>query len=87
MMAATSSADTPILVLAWRRRCAVLDESTPVYMEVPGWQENITGVRDFDGLPRTAQNYVLEIEKQIGCWIRYVSVGPERESLIDRGEA
>ncbi len=65
---------------------AVLDESKPVYMEMPGWEEDITGVRDFSELPQAAQNYVLEIEKQIACYIRYVSVGPERESLIDRGQ-
>ena len=65
---------------------AVLDESQPVYMEMPGWKEDITGVRKFDDLPQTAQDYVLEIEKRIECRIRYVSVGPERESLIDRGE-
>lgn len=65
---------------------AVLDESTPVYMEMPGWSEDITKVRNFSDLPQTAQDYVLEIEKQIACRIRYVSVGPERESLIDRGE-
>jgi adenylosuccinate synthase len=65
---------------------AVLDESKPVYMEVPGWAEDITGVRDFSDLPETAQAYVLEVEKRIECRIRYVSVGPERESLIDRGE-
>ncbi|MCF6284559.1 MAG: adenylosuccinate synthase [Candidatus Hydrogenedentes bacterium] len=66
---------------------AMLDESKPVYIEVPGWQEDITGVRSFCDLPQTAQDYVLEIEKRIDCRIRYVSVGPERESLIDRGEA
>lgn len=64
---------------------AVLDEATAVYEEVPGWSEDITGVREFDQLPKTAQDYVLEIERLIQCRIRYVSVGPERESLIDRG--
>lgn len=64
---------------------AVLDEATPVYEEVPGWSEDITGVREFDKLPAAAQKYVLEIERLIKCRIRYVSVGPERASLIDRG--
>lgn len=66
---------------------AVLEESTPVYEEVPGWKEDITGVREFGDLPKTAQDYVLRIEELIQCRIRYVSVGPERESLIDRGMA
>ena len=64
---------------------AVLDEAEPVYIEMPGWPEDITGVRDFDALPQNAQNYVLEIERQIGFYIRFVSVGPERDALIDRG--
>ena len=64
---------------------AVLDEATPVYQEVPGWSEDISGVREFADLPKTAQDYVLEIERLIECRIRYVSVGPEREALIDRG--
>ena len=63
---------------------AVLDEATPVYEEMPGWAEDISGVRRFDDLPQAARNYVLEIERQIECPIRYVSVGPEREALIER---
>jgi len=63
---------------------AVLDEATPVYMEMPGWDEDITGVREFSALPETAQAYILEIEKTIECPVRFVSVGPEREALIVR---
>lgn len=63
---------------------AVLNEAKPVYIEMPGWDEDICGVRTFDGLPKTAQNYVIEIERLIGCRVRYVSVGPEREALIER---
>lgn len=63
---------------------AVLDESEPVYKEMPGWNEDVTGVRVFGDLPQSAQDYVIEIERLIGCKIRYVSVGPEREALIVR---
>ncbi len=63
---------------------AVLEEATPEYIEMPGWDEDISGVRDFDELPSPAQDYVLEIEKIIACPIQYVSVGPEREALIVR---
>ncbi len=66
---------------------AVLDEAKPVYVEMPGWDEDITGVRTFDALPKAAQDYVLAIEQYTQCRIRYVSVGPEREALIDRGES
>lgn len=64
---------------------AVLDEAVPVYEEMPGWAEDIRGVRRFEDLPKAAQAYVLEIERQIDCPVRYVSVGPEREALITRG--
>jgi adenylosuccinate synthase len=64
---------------------AVLEESKPVYEEVPGWDEDISGVREFGALPETARNYVLRIEELIGFKLRYVSVGPERDALIERG--
>ncbi len=64
---------------------AVLDEATPVYEELPGWEEDITGVRQFEDLPENAQAYVKRIEELIECPVGYVSVGPEREALIVRG--
>ena len=64
---------------------AILDEAKPIYKEMPGWEEDITGVRTFEDLPANARDYVLEIERLIECPIRYVSVGPERPALIDRG--
>jgi len=61
---------------------AVLDEAEPVYIEMPGWTEDITGCRDFNNLPQAAKDYVLKIEELIGFPLKYISVGPERESLI-----
>jgi len=76
---------------AWRNKRihrfplnAILDEATPVYEEMPGWEEDISKVRHFAELPKTAQDYVLEIERLIQCPVRYVSVGPDREALITR---
>jgi adenylosuccinate synthase len=63
---------------------AILDEAEAVYSEMPGWHEDIGGVRRFEDLPAAAQAYVLEIERLIGCPIRHVSVGPAREALIVR---
>jgi adenylosuccinate synthase len=63
----------------------MLDEATAVYKELPGWHEDISGARSFGELPQAAQDYVLEIERLVGCRVRYVSVGPERDSLVDRG--
>jgi len=62
-----------------------LEEAQPVYIEVPGWSEDLRGIRAFHHLPAQAQRYIEEIERHIGCPIRYISVGPERDALIDRG--
>jgi len=62
----------------------ILYESSPVYIECDGWEEDVTGCRDFAMLPKTARDYVEKIESLVDCPIRYVSVGPERQQLIDR---
>ena len=63
---------------------AAMNEAKPVIEYVPGWQCDISGVRAWDELPKAAQDYVLLIEKAIDCPITYVSVGPERDSIIIR---
>ena len=62
----------------------LLDEAEPVIREVPGWGCDISAVRRFEDLPKAAQDYVLLIERAAGCPVTYVSVGPERESIIRR---
>ena len=54
----------------------------PVYETVPGWAEDITGVRKFSDLPVNAQNYVKRISELIGKPVEFVSVGPDREQTI-----
>ena len=49
-----------------------------------GWKKDISGVRRFEDLPKEAQEYVEYVERNIGCPITYVSVGPERDSIIIR---
>jgi adenylosuccinate synthase len=56
----------------------------PLYEVVPGWQEDISGVRSWDDLPKAAQNYILFIEKISGIPVSYISVGPERDQTIKR---
>ena len=62
----------------------LLDDAKPVMTSLPGWKCDISGVRTWEDLPKAAQDYVLYLEKSIGCPIRYVSVGPERDSIIIR---
>ena len=40
--------------------------------------------KQVDELPKEARDYVLFIEQRVGCPIKYVSVGAEREALIIR---
>lgn len=59
-----------------------LEIAKPIYLEMEGWTEDISQCRKFDKLPPAAQKYINKIEELIGYKIKYVSVGPERESLI-----
>ena len=61
-----------------------LRRAKPVMEYLPGWQCDIGKVRRFEDLPQAAREYVLYIEKAVGCPVEYVSVGAERESLIVR---
>lgn len=63
---------------------ALLAEAKPVTEYVDGWKCDISGVRKWEDLPAAAQKYVEMVEKAIGCHIGYVSVGPERDSIILR---
>ncbi len=65
---------------------AALDDSKPVIEYLDGWNCDISSVRKFEDLPVAAQNYVKYIEERIECPITYVSVGPERESIILRNK-
>ena len=61
-----------------------LDRAEPVIAYMDGWGCDISGVRRWEDLPEAARNYVEMIEKAVGCPIAYVSVGPERDSIILR---
>ena len=63
---------------------AALNDAKPVIEYMPGWKTDVSACRTWDELPKEAQDYVLFIEKKIGCHIGYVSVGPERDSIIIR---
>ncbi len=59
-----------------------LERVEPVYETLPGWDDDIQGVRDFADLPAAAQDYVRTVGDLIGPPIRYISVGPERDQMI-----
>ena len=55
-----------------------------VYEVMPGWQEDITGVRKYAALPDNARRYVERIEALVGVPIDVISVGPDRDQTITR---
>lgn len=54
----------------------------PVYIEMPGWTEEIDRVTNFDDLPEAAKNYLAKIEEITNTKIAVVSVGPDRTQTI-----
>jgi adenylosuccinate synthase len=61
-----------------------LSQVDPVYEALPGWEENISGVRSFADLPEGAKNYIQCIEKELGVRVGLISVGPDREQTLVR---
>ena len=64
-----------------------LDTAKPCYEYLDGWKCDISGVRRWEDLPAQAQEYVRFIEDKVKCPVTYISVGPERDSIIRRGES
>ena len=56
----------------------------PIYETLPGWTEDISGVREFDDLPANARDYVLALEEMSGVRISAIGVGPDRAQTISR---
>jgi adenylosuccinate synthase len=58
--------------------------AVPVYEELEGWSEDISGCRAFEDLPPAAQRYVLALEEMSGTRMSAIGVGPGREATIVR---
>jgi len=67
---------TPPSTIASLARCK------PVFIEMPGWKEDISGYREFDELPENAKNYVRKLEEVTGTPVGMISVGPDRKQTI-----
>ncbi len=57
----------------------IIEDCKPIYEELPGWEEDITGVRRLEDLPENAQNYVKRVSELTGISIATFSVGPDRD--------
>ena len=57
---------------------------TPVYTELPGWTEDLTGMTQADELPKELLGYIEFLEAELGVPIKIVSAGPDRKQTILR---
>ena len=60
-----------------------LDHFEPIYEELPGWTEDLRSARRWEDLPKTTRAYILRIEELCGVAVRLVSVGPERNQIVE----
>lgn len=60
----------------------VLAQCEAIYEEMPGWQEDITGINEYEKLPERAKQYVERIEEITGVPMALLAVGPGRNQTI-----
>jgi adenylosuccinate synthase len=60
----------------------VLADCKPIYETLPGWSEDISGIRDINDLPEAVKNYLQRIEKLTETTIQIISVGADRNETI-----
>jgi adenylosuccinate synthase len=63
---------------------ARLSQASPIYETVPGWDDALTEVNDFDDLPVNAQNFIRLIEETVKIPVTIIGVGPKRTQTIFR---
>lgn len=61
-----------------------LAKAKPVWKVLPGWKEDIRGIKNYDELPEKCRNYIETIEKELKVPITMVSNGPGRDEIIYR---
>ncbi len=59
-----------------------LNRAKPVLEVLPGWKQDIRGIKNYQDLPQNCRNYIEFVEKRIGVPIKIVSNGPGREDII-----
>ncbi|MDL2225403.1 adenylosuccinate synthase [Eubacteriales bacterium OttesenSCG-928-M02] len=59
-----------------------LNRAKPVCETMKGWGVDISGCRSMGELPTEAVAYIERIERELGCPIKYISVGPKRDDTI-----
>jgi adenylosuccinate synthase len=59
-----------------------LEQCRPQFEELPGWTDDIRGVRRYQDLPAATQRYLKRAEALVGVPIQIISVGPDRQETI-----
>jgi adenylosuccinate synthase len=54
----------------------------PVYVELPGWETDLTKIKNQNEFPEELNNYISFIEDEMGIPVSIASVGPNREQTI-----
>lgn len=54
----------------------------PVYIELDGWNEDLTGIREPNQIPAKLQEYINYLEEALEVPIKYLSVGPDRVQTL-----
>ncbi|NBB73982.1 MAG: adenylosuccinate synthase [Bacteroidetes bacterium] len=71
----------------FRSEVQTLEKVEPVYETLPGWDDDITGVRHLAELPTEAQDYLAFVSDYLGVDVSMVSIGPKRQQIITDLEA
>ncbi len=61
---------------------SVLHRVRPIYEELAGWSEDLTGVTSVERLPRAAREYIARIEQAVGVPVTFAAVGPDRDQYV-----
>lgn len=66
------------LITEYPANLRALSECEPVYEELPGWTEDVTGVKNLNELPENARHYIERVSQLTGIPLSVFSVGPDR---------
>jgi adenylosuccinate synthase len=63
-----------------------LERAEPVYQTLPGWREDVSGVREYDDLPGDTRRYIEQVESFVDVPAAFISIGPGRDATIARND-
>ena len=61
-----------------------LADCAPIYEEFEGFNEDISGCKSFDELPKACKKYIARLEEVCECKVVMVGNGPDRSQILER---